>query len=122
MSTLKNLAGDFSIVLVDYVQRIPPDARRRGDPRAEINQTMQLLREIADEGAAVLVISSLSRGGEYRDSSEIEYGTDVGYKLSIDDSDPSLRRLECPGLCRYGLADDLCLRFDGEHQTFTEVS
>src|SRR5262249_41369600 len=80
-------AFNAGLILLDYVQRIPPPGDH-GDKRGSVNATMSYLREFADAGTAVIVISAIGRtkdnkgrssyAGEglnlasFRESSELE--------------------------------------------------
>ena len=48
------------LLVLDYIQRIAPPGQH-ADNRASVNSTMGFLREFADAGVAVLVLSSVGR-------------------------------------------------------------
>lgn len=125
---------DAGLILLDYVQRIPPP-RPSADKRGAIDQTMNYLRAFADNGQAVLVVSAVGRGRDakgkssyaadalslasFRESSELEFGCDDAYLLAPGGpGTATLRHLKS----RYGEAGDLRLAFDGAHQRFTPTS
>jgi replicative DNA helicase len=130
--------GSPAIVILDYVQRVSPPSRGKGeDGRAAINATMSLLREFASNGCGVIVCSSLSRSkdrqgrstyaGEhlglasFRESGEVEFAADSAYLLVRDErrrGDPSDRLLRCVKN-RHGREAELPLDFDGSLQRFT---
>lgn len=130
--------GSPAIVVGDYVQRIAPPTRGKGeDGRVAINATMSLLREFASNGCGVIVCSSLSRSkdrqgrstyaGEhlglasFRESGEVEFAADSAYLLVRDErrrGDPSDRLLRCVKN-RHGREAELPLGFDGSLQRFT---
>ena len=104
--------------------------------RGAVNATMDYLRQFADAGVAVVVVSAIGRtrdgkgrstyAGEglnlasFRESSELEFGCDDAYLLTPDDDDGegdavTLRHLKS----RHGEALDLALTFDRKRQRFT---
>lgn len=130
-------ADDFDahLLLLDYIQRIPPPGDH-ADKRASVNATMDYLRQFADAGNAVIVVSAIGRtkdnrgrssyAGEglnlasFRESSEIEFGCDDAFILAPDDEDGervTLRHLKS----RHGEAIDLALSFDRKRQRFTPI-
>jgi replicative DNA helicase len=126
-------AFDAGLILLDYVQRIPPPGDH-ADKRGSVNATMDYLRQFADAGTAVIVVSAIGRtkdgkgrssySGEglnlasFRESSELEFGCDDAFILTPDggDSDTvTLRHLKS----RHGEARDVALTFDRKRQRFT---
>jgi len=126
-------ALDADLLLLDYIQRIAPPGEH-GDKRGSVNATMDYLRQFADAGRAVVVVSAIGRtkdkrgrssyAGEglnlasFRESSELEFGCDDAYMLTPDDDDGegvTLRHLKS----RHGEALDLALTFDRKRQRFT---
>ena len=126
-------ALDADLLLLDYIQRIAPPGEH-SDKRGSVNATMDYLRQFADAGRAVVVISAIGRtkdkrgrssyAGEglnlasFRESSELEFGCDDAYMLTPDDDDGegvTLRHLKS----RHGEALDLALTFDRKRQRFT---
>src|SRR5262249_17188723 len=89
------------LLLLDYIQRIPPPGAH-GDKRGAVNATMDYLRQFADEGTAVIVVSAIgctkdSKGrssyagaglnlASYRESSELEFGADDAFILTAADA------------------------------------
>ncbi len=119
------------LLVVDYVQRFRASDGAQ-EPRQAVSEVMDDLRKLANAGAAVLVLSALartrgSRGSSYggadplagfRDSSELEFGTDEAYVLEpATEETGSLATLK-HGKNRYGELRDLVLRFDGSRQAF----
>lgn len=122
------------ILVLDYIQRIKPPGDH-GDKRGSVDATMDYIRQFADAGMAVIVISAVARtkdkknrssydaGGlslaSFRESSELEYGADDAYILDPSKKDDSvtLRHLKA----RHGRTEDLQLVFDKEHQSFTSA-
>jgi replicative DNA helicase len=121
------------LLLLDYIQRIPPPGEH-GDRWGAVNATMNYLRQFADAGTAVLVVSAIGRtkdgkgrssyAGEglnlasFRESSELEFGCDDAFILVPDGEGAgtaTLRHLKS----RHGEAKDLELSFDGKLQRFT---
>ena len=126
-------AGRPGLIVLDYIQRIRPPGQH-ADKRGQVGQVMDFLRQFADAGVAVIVVSAVgrtkdSRGrntyGEglnlasFRESSELEYGADSAFMLSPDaeqDSDGvTLKHLKD----RHGERRDIALRFDRARQSFT---
>lgn len=81
------------LLVIDYIQRIPADKRVVPDRKTQIDVAFNVCRRLADAGAGVLIISSLSRPGggkgyashesetAYNGTSDIEYGCDEAYIL-----------------------------------------
>jgi replicative DNA helicase len=126
-------AFEAQLLLLDYIQRIPPPGEH-GDKRGAVNATMDYLRQFADADTAVLVLSAIGRtkdskgrssyAGEglnlasFRESSELEFGADDAFILTPDDDQGdavTLRHLKS----RYGECRDIELTFDRRHQRFT---
>jgi replicative DNA helicase len=122
------------LILLDYIQRIAPPSDR-ADKRGSVNATMDYLRQFADAGIAVMVVSAIGRtrdnksrssySGEglnlasFRESSELEYGADDAFLLTPDDGDGvTLRHLKS----RHGEARDIPLTFDRQRQRFAPAS
>jgi replicative DNA helicase len=122
------------LILLDYVQRIPPPGDN-GDRRGAVDATMNYLRQFADAGVAVVVVAAVSRSkdskgrntyGEglnlasFRESSELEFGADDAFILTPDGDDTdrvTLRHLKS----RHGEARDITLTFDRKRQRFAPV-
>jgi replicative DNA helicase len=121
------------LLLLDYIQRIlPPEDL--ADNRRSVNATMGYLRQFADAGAGVLVVSALGRTRDskgrstyaseglnlasFRESSELEFGADDAFILTTTDSQDdavTLRHLKS----RHGEARDVELTFYRRLQRFT---
>jgi replicative DNA helicase len=129
-------AFDAQLLLLDYIQRIPPPGEH-GDKRGAVNATMDYLRQFADAGTAVLVISAIGRtkdskgrssyAGEglnlasFRESSELEFGADDAFILTADDDQGdavTFRHLKS----RHGECRDIDLTFHRRHQRFTPAA
>jgi replicative DNA helicase len=119
-------AFDAQLIVLDYLQRFALDA---ADDRVRLDRLMGQVRRVADQGLAVLVISSVSRqkgrsGSTYagldmasfRNSGELEFGADAAYLLDANLSHgiATLRQVKN----RFGPLCDVPLRFDGPHQEF----
>ncbi len=119
------------LLLLDYIQRIPPPGEH-GDKRGAVDATVDYLRQFADAGVSVIVVSAVGRSkdskgrssyaGEalslasFRESSELEFGADDAFILVPDgDETVTLRHLKA----RHGEAKDLSLTFSGAFQRFT---
>jgi replicative DNA helicase len=126
-------AFEAQLLLLDYIQRIPPPGDH-GDKRGAVNATMDYLRQFADAGTAVIVVSAIGRtkdskgrstyAGEglnlasFRESSELEFGADDAFILTADDDQGdavTLRHLKS----RHGECRDLDLTFHRRYQRFT---
>ncbi len=126
-------AFDAQLLLLDYIQRIPPPGEH-GDKRGSVNATMDYLRRFADTGVAVIVISAIGRtkdskgrssyAGEglnlasFRETSELEYGADDAFILTAADHQAdavTLRHLKS----RHGECRDIELTFHRRCQRYT---
>src|SRR5205807_184227 len=102
---LENVAAtadtfDVDLLLLDFIQRIAPPGEH-GDRRGFVNATMDYLRQFADCGKAVVVVSAIGRTKDskgrssysgaglnlasFRESSELEFGADDAFMLTTDD-------------------------------------
>ena len=125
-------AFDAQLLLLDYIQRIPPPGEH-GDKRGAVNATMDYLRQFADAGVAVVVVSAIGRTKDgkgrssyagdglnlasFRESSELEFGADDAFILTADDDQGdavTLRHLKS----RHSEAKDIGLTFDRRLQRF----
>jgi replicative DNA helicase len=126
-------AFDANLLLLDYIQRIAPPGEH-GDKRGSVNATMDFIRQFADAGTAVIVLSAIGRTKDskgrssyagdglnlasFRESSELEYGADDAFLLTPDDEDGesvTLRHLKS----RHGAPEDIRLDFCRPLQRFT---
>jgi replicative DNA helicase len=122
------------LLLLDYIQRIAPPGEH-GDKRGAVNATMAYIRQFADAGVAVVVISAVGRGRDskgrssyteglslasFRESSELEFGADDAFILTPDEDGDgvTLRHLKS----RHGEPKDIALRFEGKLQRFTPAA
>ena len=119
-------------VVLDYIQRIPPyddPARNSPDMRLRLGQTMDLVRGLAEQGRAVLVVSAVGRGsgpepysnlglGSFRESSEVEFSSDSVATLNHD-SKGNYRLKIHKG--RYQRIGEIALKWDGDSQQFTRT-
>lgn len=133
-------SDDFNagLLVLDYIQRIAPPGEHEHD-RGRVNRTMDYLRQFADAGVAVIVVSAVGRSkdgagrssyaGEglslasFRESSELEFGADDAFILHPDADDAegdlmTLKHLKS----RHGECRTLSLRFDRARQSFTPES
>jgi len=119
-------AFDARLIVLDYIQRFVLDA---ADDRTRVDRLMSQVRRVADQGLAVLVVSSVSRRAgrsgstyagldmaSYRGSAELEFGADAAYLLdaNLPHGIATLRQVKS----RFGALCDVPLRFDGPHQEF----
>ena len=118
--------NDPVLVILDYIQRVPPVAmsgKAAGDPRQQLNRSMDLIRQIADAGAAVIVVSAVgrTRDDKGRESSELEYGADDAYILhGLPGNDGAVRLSHLKS--RYGQLKSMDLEFHGAIQRFTPIT
>jgi replicative DNA helicase len=135
--TFENVAAaadelEPQILVLDYLQRFQSSASS-DDRRGGLDQSMSLIRRFADAGSCVFVVSALSRQknsqgrsgydaetltmAAFRDSSEIEFGTDDAYILTTgkEPSERVLKHLKS----RNGECRDIPLEFDGAVQRFS---
>jgi replicative DNA helicase len=126
------------LILLDYIQRIPPPGDH-GDKRGAVDATMNYLRQFADAGVAMMVVSAVGRGKDskgrstyseglslasFRESSELEIGADDAFILTPDKGanrpaeSVTLRHLKS----RHGEARDLALAVDGKLQRFEPLT
>lgn len=129
-------AFDAGLLLLDYIQRIPPPGDH-GDRRGAVDATMDYLRQFADAGVAVVCVAAVSRGKDskgrssyagdaltlasFRESSELEFGADDAFILVPDAEDAdtvTLRHLKA----RHSEAKDLQLHFEQALQRFTPLA
>lgn len=139
---LKNVAAtadafDVGLIVLDYVQRIAPPGQHH-DPRGSVNATMNYLRQFADKGVAVVVVSAVSRtkDGQGRssysgeglslasfESSELEFGADDAYILCSGEGDAEGQTVRLKHLkSRHGECRDVLLTFDRPRQHFKSQS
>jgi replicative DNA helicase len=121
------------LLLLDYIQRIPPPGDHK-DRRGSVDATMDYLRRFADAGVAVICVAAVARGKDskgrssyagdalslasFRESSELEFGADDALILVPDGEAADLvtaRHLKA----RHSEAKDLSLHFDRPCQRFT---
>ena len=128
-------ADDFEagLILLDYIQRIPPPGEH-GDKRGSVNATMDYLRQFADAGVAVMVVSAIGRQKDgkgrstyagdllnmasFRESSELEFGADDAFIITPENHGAKLRHLKS----RHGECRDIALNFDGATQRFESIT
>lgn len=126
---------DAGLILLDYIQRIAPPGEHE-NRRSSVDATMSFLRQFADAGVAVVVVSAVGRSKDskgrnsydaglnlasFRESSELEFGADSAWILTPDRNDDDnviLRHLKD----RHGECRDLPLTFDGARQSFAPVT
>jgi replicative DNA helicase len=128
---------DAHLLLLDYLQRLRSPGEHR-DQRGAVNATMDYLRQFADAGVAVVVVSAVGRtkdgkgrssyAGEglnlasFRESSELEFGCDDAFLLTPDGDGQgdavTLRHLKS----RHGEARDVALTFERRLQRFTAAA
>ena len=127
-------AFNANAIVLDYIQRIAPPGDH-ADKRGSVDASMNYLRQFADAGVAVLVVSAVGRGKDrsgkssydsdalslasFRESSELEFGADSAYIVAPDgghdDAGVTLRHLKD----RHGELRDFHLHFDRKRQSFT---
>jgi replicative DNA helicase len=127
-------AHGADVVVLDYLQRIMPPGDV-ADPRLRTNAVMDMLRQFAAAGCAVLALSAVGRSRDaagrstyaagamslasFRDSGELEYGADDAFLLApADEAEPNVVRLSHLK-CRHGAQRTVDLHFDRARQAFT---
>jgi replicative DNA helicase len=122
------------LLLLDYIQRIEAPGEH-ADRRGAVDASMSHLRQLADDGLALIVVSAVGRSKDasgrstysnlglasFRESSELEFGADDAFIL-----EPTSEKAENAGVIRlkhvksrHGEMADLWLNFDGRYQDFT---
>ena len=124
-----------NLLIIDYIQRVGSHGEH-GDKRGAVDATMSYLRQFADAGVALIVVSAVGRSKDskgrssyvkglnlasFRESSELEFGADDAFILAPDDGrDASPDRVVLKHLkSRHGETKDFFLTFDRRHQRFT---
>ena len=125
---------DAKIVVVDYIQKIESRERTNSD-RERIAIVLNWLRELASEGRAIIVASTLSRYsgegkayeasniGSFRDSSDLEFSSTNAWILSrpVDETEEvnrylvSVKRKEDEPVTLY-------MHFNGTYMCFDSVT
>lgn len=137
LAAIASAGDDFgaSLLVLDYIQRIAPPGEH-DSRRSAIDATMGYLRQIADAGVAVIIVSAVARSKDsrgrssyagdglnlasFRETSELEFGADDAFILHPDDDDPENEFVTLKHLkSRHGECRTLALRFDRRRQTFT---
>ena len=128
------------LLVLDYIQRIAPPrgngVETPSDRRGSVDVTMNYLRQFADVGAAVVVVSSVGRqkdnrgrssySGEsmnlasFKESGELEFGADDAFILAPSADDAGVRELKHLK-ARHTEPVDISLRFDGSIQSFAAI-
>lgn len=110
-----------SIIVVDYLQQLA--LRSSDDMRRAIDNTLLRFRELANrDGICFLILSALARNSEvFRESGEIEYGSDNAFILLPPSEDPkvirdtfemkAIKRRDAEEFTRY-LTQDRSLKFE----------
>lgn len=122
---------DAGLIVIDYIQRVAPPGDH-GDKRGSVDATMNHLRQFADAGLAVIVLSAVGRTKDkkgrssyagdglslasFRESSELEFGADDAFILTPEGNSDrvTLRHLKS----RNGQCRDIFLDFDRSLQRF----
>ena len=88
-------AFDAGLILLDYIQRIPPPGTH-ADKRGADDEAMAILRQFADADTAIIAVAAVSRSKDakgrssyaeglnlasFRESSELEFGADDAFLL-----------------------------------------
>ncbi|HEY2159262.1 MAG TPA: DnaB-like helicase C-terminal domain-containing protein [Isosphaeraceae bacterium] len=127
-----------SLIVIDYIQRVGAPGEH-GDRRGAVDATMSFLRQFADAGVALFVVSAVGRSKDskgrssyaeglnlasFRESSELEFGADDAFILATDEGEgESSGRVILKHLkSRHGETKDILLDFDRKRQRFTPAS
>lgn len=121
------------VILLDYIQRIRPPGGHN-DKRGSVDACMNYLRQFADAGASVIVVSAVGRSKDnrgrnsyteglnlasFRESSELEFGADSAFILVPNhDGTVTLKHLKD----RHGECRDMWLRFTPSTQSFENMN
>ena len=126
--------GGESLIILDYIQRISPPGDH-GDKRGSVDACMNFIRQFADNGVAVIVVSAVARSKDksgrnaygvglnlasFRESSELEFGCDSAYILtpaSEKQGDNTMELLHLKD--RHGQCQNIKLHFDKPLQRFS---
>ncbi len=131
-------AHNAGLIVLDYIQRIQPPGQH-GDKRGSVNATMDYLRQFADAGVAVVVLSAVGRSKDdqgrssyagsgmnlasFRESSELEFGADDAFILHPEADNAEGNTLRMRHLkSRHGEARDMLLTFDRPRMSFASLS
>jgi replicative DNA helicase len=124
--------GHGLLLVLDYIQRIAPPGVT-GDKRGLVDATMSYIRQFAEAGVAVIVVSSVGRQksnrgsstyagdslnlASFKESGELEFGADDAFILAPCDvaGMVELKHLKA----RHTEQRDIRLRFNGRTQAFT---
>lgn len=123
------------LLILDYIQRILPPGVQ-ADRRGSVDSTMNYLRQFADAGTAVIVVSSVgrqknSRGGStyagdslnlasFKESGELEFGADDAFILAPTKGNSRVLQLSHLK-ARHTRPADVFLRFHGSTQQFDAI-
>jgi replicative DNA helicase len=124
-------------LVCDYIQRFSVPTEEI-EARHRVSQTMHYLRQFANAGVAVIVVSAVGRTRDkagrssyagdglslasFRETSELEYGADDALILaSVDEDDADIVRL-AHLKARHGRQVDQEFHFDRSVQSFTLIS
>jgi len=131
-------AHDAKLIVLDYIQRIQPPGTHN-DKRGSVNAMMDYLRQFADAGVAVIVLSAVGRSKDdkgrssyagsgmslasFRESSELEFGCDDAFILhpDADQAEGNLMRLRHLK-SRHGEVRDVLLKFDRPLMSFASLA
>jgi replicative DNA helicase len=129
------LNGEGLLLVLDYIQRIAPPGAQN-DKRGSVDATMNFIRQFADAGAAVLVVSSVGRqkdnkgrstyGGDtlnlasFKESGELEFGADDAFILTPSERIAGVRELRHLK-ARNTETRDIQLAFNGSIQRFEAI-
>jgi len=94
--TISSLDSDLisvpapAAIVVDSIQTLPYDVNLR---RSSVDRWLNTFKALTGKGYTVLIISELSREGDYKESSGINYAGALNMVLESDDGGDSLRVL-----------------------------
>jgi replicative DNA helicase len=133
-------AFDAGLILIDYIQRVRAPGEH-SDRRGAVDATMDYLRQFADAGVAIIVVAALARSKDakgrssysaglslasFRETSELEYGSDDCFILAPADDENTDGQLSSRVILkhlksRHGETRDIALSFDRKRQRFTSA-
>jgi hypothetical protein len=76
-----------AMIVVDSIQTLPYEAKHR---RSSVDSCLKAFKALTNKGYIVLIISELSREGEYKESSGINYAGALNAELRASENDNEL--------------------------------
>jgi replicative DNA helicase len=114
------------VMVVDYLQILSPGGAAALDQRGRVEAVLDGLRDLADEGVAVVAVAALAKAAwarptlaSFRDSAEIGQAADDAYLIEYRDGEPTatLHRVKH----RDSAGGRIVLDFNGPTARFTDT-